>query len=130
MTLDFVNFNANKRIRSHPFDLLPDRGEPVKMAGLKSKVDRNNVRLIITSAGKSAKIRSAQKFVTLLFAHFSYEHAVPPRSKIIADRPISIADRKDRARRTCDDLMRRGLSEVYSSTQMFPGAANTNYDQI
>src|SRR5208337_3210286 len=71
----FIDLQANERIGAHPFDLLPERGDPVQMLSVVREIDRNNVGLSTACARQSAEIRPLEGGSTFVLGHFVNQHS-------------------------------------------------------
>src|SRR5262245_61753019 len=73
---DFAQLEADFRVAPHPIDLLSERREAVETVGVRVEVaeDRNDVRLIVSRARKSAQARARQYFPALRSAELMHNH--------------------------------------------------------
>src|SRR5208283_53031 len=74
LVLNFVNFDADFWVRSHPFDLASEGREHVDIARLVRKIYRHDVRQVIERTAKSSETGPCQKCATLFLVHFTDYH--------------------------------------------------------
>ena len=56
--LDFINFETDQWVRTHPVYFLPESSKKVEIAiAVKGKVQRQHIRLIVMGASQPADLR-------------------------------------------------------------------------
>src|SRR5215472_6111569 len=94
MVRPFVSFQADKRIRAHPFDLLSERGDSVKMPSVVREMRRNDIGLITANARQSAEIHLLECSATFALSHLMNQHSKPPLGRSVAIVTVPCRDRQ------------------------------------
>ena len=79
VTVYFIDFYTNKRVQTHPFDLLSHRRKPIKMVRLVREINGHDVRLILVGASKPPETDSGKDVGRFMSTHLTYKHSPPFR---------------------------------------------------
>jgi len=70
VSCDFICFDTDEGILSHPLDLLSNRGETIQPVGFVRKIDRDHVWLVISGAAEATRTEPRKHISTLPLVHF------------------------------------------------------------
>jgi hypothetical protein len=73
MCVNLICLNADRRVLTHPQNLLPHRRETVQAIGLKPEIHWHNERPVVRRTNQPAKTQAHEKIPALLGSH-AYQH--------------------------------------------------------